>query len=76
MSGVLEERPVILVANKTDLVRKRVVKTPGKSRYFSHQKRTVSRAYILLETGKDLCYMHRKRLDCYDEHKVIFYIFI
>jgi hypothetical protein len=20
--------------------------------------------------------MHRKRLDCYDEHKVIFYIFI
>jgi hypothetical protein len=29
MSGVLEERPVILVANKTDLVRKRVVKTPG-----------------------------------------------
>jgi ribosome biogenesis GTPase A len=29
MSGVLEEKPVILVANKTDLVRKRVIKTPG-----------------------------------------------
>ena len=26
---MLEERPVILVANKTDLVRKRVIKTPG-----------------------------------------------
>ena len=29
MSGVLETKAVILVANKTDLVRKRIVKTAG-----------------------------------------------
>ena len=30
MSGVMEEKPVILVANKTDLVRSRIVRTMGK----------------------------------------------
>ena len=30
MSGVMEETAVILVANKTDLVRSRIVRTPGK----------------------------------------------
>ena len=29
MSGVMEEKPVILVANKTDLVRSRIVRTMG-----------------------------------------------
>ena len=29
MSGVLETKAVVLVANKTDLVRKRIVKTAG-----------------------------------------------
>ena len=39
MSGVFEEKAVILVANKTDLVRKRVVKSAGnekKNRKYKH----------------------------------------
>jgi hypothetical protein len=65
MSGVLEERPVILVANKTDLVRKRVVKTPGiRCRlFFSSEKDNVTRIHTAWDRERLLCYMDRKRLD-------------